>query len=669
MNSPKHSLRRKVVLISAAAMLAMAAVMMLVFILGFNRIWSNTFHAIGKSHDKLLDMSRESARDYWRDAISQSCMDIVFDIDSVTRGLEINARLLAALERFQVDRALTQKILDEFGDSNPDIPLVVYAWKDGEYAVANQRQLREGFDPLSREWYQKALQAFPNPYWTPLYEGYTAREKILSVSQALAAPDGELTGALCIDIRLSELAKLAAKHTVNGRMPFLLDENLFPVFPERLPGDEPFRDKPFGDIFQADKSLEEALASAKIREKGTWELTTGQRQYLVSLAPCLVSNWTVGTLIPIELVDLSVTQMGRETDSTFQELEYSTTYWGHMLKAGAILAMLVVLPVFLLLLRLSIIKGLHPLDTLTQGVRAIGRGELNVRLPPSNEEEIHTLSIAYNEMTSNLERYISLLQDETARAARIESELQLARSIQMGLLPTKFPDSGGIYDIYAVMQPAQQVGGDLYDFVRQGEKLYFAVADVSDKGVAAGLFMSVVKTLFRGMIREGKNPGEMLRHMNEMLVEQNPQKMFVTMFAGLLDVDGHSLKYASAGHCPPLYAPPGKVFSVLACLRSLPLGIVAAVPYTEIELDFAPGSRLFAYTDGVTEAMSKENELYGVHKLLAALNQTGNKSPRESLDIVLDSIREHVGDATAADDITMLMLQENIGTKTSGINF
>ncbi len=658
-NPPRRSLRRKLVFASAVAMLAMAVAMMAIFFFGFDRIWDNSFRAIGQLHSKLFGMNLASARSYWRDALEQSCLEISHDIDSAAATVEVGVKSLAALERLGADRALTRRIVDEYGRNNPAVGFLVFAWEDGDFFVANGKHTGEGYDPRRRDWYRNAFKTHPRPFWTPIYPDYSTNTEVLSLAQAFTASDGKLAGALCLDLHLAKLFDLAAEHSDNGRTVFVLDDNLVFILPERFPTGAALHGRAFPELFTEDAALGAALASAKARKVGQWELADSSQRYLVSLAPCEVSNWTVGVLMPMEEVEKAVAGMAEETDSAFRTLEDNVTSWGRLLKGGTVIAMLTVLGASLWLLRRSVAKGLRPLEELTRGVLSLGRGDLSVRLKAGNEDEIQTLAETYNEMVGNLARHIELLREETARAARVDGELQLARDIQIGLLPGKFPEPGGRYDLYAVMRPAREVGGDLYDFFQQGEKLYFAVADVSDKGVAAGLFMSVVKTLFRGMTRDDPTPEEMLLRINEILAEQNPQNMFVTMFIGVLDLPTHILKYASAGHCPPLSAEPGRGFYVMPCPRALPLGVMVPVAYSGMECAFPPGSRLFVYTDGVTEAMNRDEELFGEDRLAAALARTSGLTPREALATVEGDVHRHVRDAGLTDDLTMLLLECN----------
>ena len=268
------------------------------------------------------------------------------------------------------------------------------------------------------------------------------------------------------------------------------------------------------------------------------------------------------------------------------------------------------------------------------------------------------LSDDINSTVVTLKHYIA------EAAARIDRELEFARSIQHSAIPTVFPPYPGHseFDIYATMDTAKEVGGDFYDFYFVGEnRLGFLIADVSGKGIPAAMFMMTAKTIIKGYAESGKPVDEVFTTANEKLCESNDAGMFVTAWMGVLDTVTGKVEFANAGHNPPLVRHAGGGFEYL---RSKPCFILAGmdgIKYRKNEFTLAPGDEIYLYTDGVTEATDSENNLYGEERLLALLNSMGDLPGEEICRAVKADMDAFVGDAPQFDDITMLYLKYNGG--------
>ena len=251
------------------------------------------------------------------------------------------------------------------------------------------------------------------------------------------------------------------------------------------------------------------------------------------------------------------------------------------------------------------------------------------------------------------------LEDVTAQKERIESELRIARDIQMSMVPTDFPTRSDI-DIYGSMTPAKAVGGDLYDFFFSGNQLYFCIGDVSGKGVPAALFMSVTKSLFRAYASEEQMPDRIVSHMNKSLSEDNKICMFVTLFVGILDLTTGELRYCNAGHEAPFII--GKEPRQLPVNRTFPVGAVRKATYQTQTAVIEPQSTILLYTDGVTEAMNAENQMFGSDRITDNLTQaiqTGQQAPKTVIEGLIQSIHDFVGDTEQSDDITLLAISSS----------
>ena len=244
-----------------------------------------------------------------------------------------------------------------------------------------------------------------------------------------------------------------------------------------------------------------------------------------------------------------------------------------------------------------------------------------------------------------------------AAQARIEGELKIARDIQMSMVPSTFPEYEGL-DMYASMTPAREVGGDLYGYVINGSQLYFAIGDVSGKGVPSSLFMAQATRLFHMMANEGVEPAAICTRMNkELSGEDNVNVMFVTMFIGMLDMQTGHLSFCNAGHNPPVIGGGKHKGDYLKMIPNAPVGLWPDLEYEGEEIQSVKGRALFFYTDGLTEAENMEKEQFGDERLLDILRDTHFDSSRQVIEVLEREVESHRHGAEPNDDLTMLCLR------------
>ena len=244
--------------------------------------------------------------------------------------------------------------------------------------------------------------------------------------------------------------------------------------------------------------------------------------------------------------------------------------------------------------------------------------------------------------------------------AAAERDLRIAREIQMGLLPADVSAhvTGTGLEIYAVLEPARQVGGDLYEVLRLGaDRVLVAVGDVSGKGIPAALFMAVTMTLLRSMAREGKRPDEILRQLNDELLAQNPRGMFVTLQCLLFDLAARTVTCASAGHHAAIKVSPGQPPQEVFTTSGRVLGLMPSSGIDSETIALHTGETLVLFTDGVSEAFDIDQELFGEERLLALLAAAPGASARDTTLAVLDAVRRHAAGAKQSDDITVLSVR------------
>jgi sigma-B regulation protein RsbU (phosphoserine phosphatase) len=373
----------------------------------------------------------------------------------------------------------------------------------------------------------------------------------------------------------------------------------------------------------------------------------------IAYAPLETLPWSLAVIIDAEEVILPALEGGERiismTEAALRDIN---------------LIILMIILIFAMIITLAALLIRHysqrfantltkPITELTEGAILIGGGDLEHTLSIKTNDELETLAETFNGM-------IAGIKSITAEKERIGAELDVATKIQASMLPCIFPAFPGRneFEIYASMQPAKEVGGDFYDFFLIDENtLAVVMADVSGKGVPAALFMVIAKTLLKNNAQYGKSPKEVFESVNNILCENNDAGMFVTAFMGYLDIKSGRFTYVNAGHNPPLIKHGKDNYDWLTNDPDLILAGIEGMTYIEYELDLKSGDELFLYTDGVTEAMNRESELFSDPRLLEVANENLNLSPKEFTERINNEIIKFADGAEQADDITMLVLK------------
>ena len=270
---------------------------------------------------------------------------------------------------------------------------------------------------------------------------------------------------------------------------------------------------------------------------------------------------------------------------------------------------------------------------------------------------IIALTVFFVIFTIIRQRAAKRLARVSAAKERMEGELSIARNIQMSMLPSTFPQREGL-DMFASMTPAKEVGGDLYGFQMEGERLYFALGDVSGKGVPASLFMAQATRLFLTLARQGLMPAEICTRMNDALSgEDNESGMFVTFFLGLVDLQTGHLDFCNAGHNPPVIGGGDHQGDFLEMLPNAPIGLFPGLEYEGEQIDSIKGRPLFIYTDGLNEAENAQQEQLGDDRLLSILRTIPFHSAQQVIETLKAEVEAHRNGAEPNDDLTMLCLR------------
>jgi sigma-B regulation protein RsbU (phosphoserine phosphatase) len=275
-------------------------------------------------------------------------------------------------------------------------------------------------------------------------------------------------------------------------------------------------------------------------------------------------------------------------------------------------------------------------------------------------DEVRNLMNAFNKMTRDLQMRMQELRYTTTVKERFEGELNAARSIQMSLVPKHFPAFPGRpeFEVHALLRPAREIGGDLYDFYFLDEEwLCFLIGDVSGKGVPAALFMAVTKTLLKASSSRSVPMDKMIAHVNDELCEQTDSGMFVSLLYAHLNTRTGALEFCNAGHPIPYLLDGDQKTRPLTGTKDVAIGAMSALDYHMTRVQLTPGDTLFFYTDGVTEAMDRGDRFYSNARLECVLNDVGALEVEKITRGVVRDVRTFCGEREQSDDISVMALR------------
>jgi len=506
----------------------------------------------------------------------------------------------------------------------------------------------KNYEYFYMDWYQipKMTNA---PYWSEPYFDEGGGNVLMTTYSVpfYTYKNGKRTfsGIVTVDISLEWLTEIMSQVKIlNTGYAFLLSRNgviithpnkdyvmnqtIFTIAKEN---NQPAMRETGRNMIQGKSNFESAGFRSKWKSGKLW----------INYAALPSSHWSIGVIYP--------------DDEMFASLH----------KINIILLILILIGLSLLSFVIyKIVNNLtSPLKQFAKSARLIAAGNFNVHLPEiKTEDEMKELHNSFSYMQKELGDYIVTLKDTTAAKEKIESELRIAKEIQMSMIPHIFPPFPDLpqIDVFAVLKSAKEVGGDLYDFfVIDGNKFCFAIGDVSGKGVPASLFMAVTRTLVRSISDKEFSPSVIVGTLNKSISLNNESSMFVTFFLGVLDLSNGELKYTNAGHNPPVIIKKNKEAVMFEKTKFIPVGLFEDFEYGESSLQLEPGDKIFLYTDGVSEAENSENELFGDGAIMDIIGRNLTAPPRELIHKLEEGISAHVNGFTQSDDITMMTIVYN----------
>jgi sigma-B regulation protein RsbU (phosphoserine phosphatase) len=512
-----------------------------------------------------------------------------------------------------------------------------YSYRDGD-SICSLQLGNEDYDYFSWEWYE-APKKLGRPCWSePYYDKGGGQMVMCTYAAPIFDKNNTLMGVFTSDISMEWLTNMIDNMRYQDKSDIFMlgKDGTYIIHKQR----ESILNQTIFDVAEETCDLQlKLLGDSMIASKqGMQVLNQNGKELFVFYAPVPQTRWSLGIILPKEEI------------------------FGDLRRTNLKLFLIVGFGLIALLLICSrTIKNLtRPLKKFAISARAIAHGNFEVQLPDiQSEDEMKELLDSFSYMQSELTNYIANLKRTTSAKEKIESELKIAHDIQMGMIPKVFPPfpKHEELDIYAVLKPAKEVGGDLYDFFMEEDHLYFAIGDVSGKGVPASLLMAVTLSLFRSVAVRMESPAAIMNSLNNSISEKNDSNMFVTLLIGILNLKNGSLKYCNAGHNPPMLVAQNNECNALKVVPNISLGIIKDFPYQEQMLTLPNSSVLVLYTDGVTEAENVEKNLYGNQKLLDAICKSPKSSTKKIIETILADIKLHVGVNVPSDDITLLAIE------------
>lgn len=479
-------------------------------------------------------------------------------------------------------------------------------------------------------------------WWTDPYFDKDAGNVPMITFSAPVKRAGKFVGVVTVDVQLEKLRRRSMTEHVGETQTYILDrKGRFLLAPEA----QMIMNK---TIFETAKDIN-APDLAAIGERamqrqtgvGTYFDPAEQRRKMVYFAEIPGTSWVLGCVSPESKI------MGEQLAALQARAAIGVGVVGVILGIVTLMGSWIV----------------RPVGRLAEAVRELGSGNFSPTVVRARgSDEIGQLARGFNTMVAELRRHVEALTKETAARQAVESELSIARAIQASMLPREFPPfpGRGEFDLHAVNTPARHVGGDFFDYFFVNERvLMIVVADVSGKGVPAAIFMAVARTIVRDLAIAGKRgPADVLNEANTLLVKENTEGMFVTMFVGQYDTSTGDLRYANAGHPAAYVVSASGVSRRCGESTGTVLGAIASERFDERSSCIEPGERLVFFTDGVSEARSRSGEFFTELRFERLLTSFGQESVRGICERTLIALEEfQQGDQH--DDITVLVLCRN----------
>ncbi|MBR4472938.1 MAG: SpoIIE family protein phosphatase [Oscillospiraceae bacterium] len=517
------------------------------------------------------------------------------------------------------------------------------------------------FEVRSRPWYKQAAEAGRLIFTGIEEDAFTGIKGVVC-----AAPiyrDGELVAVVGADLFLTSISDYVENTVTDSSFLCVINEHGQVIFSPQKEGSlKPELSSDAPDLRQSDnEALAHFVTEALNNDTGLESVTIDGTAYYLMGVPIFPVGWTVVSVAnqeaahrPTETLLDNYKEINQRAMGVFREgAKHGSQTFIVLTTVMVLLGM-----IGALLIATHIVK---PVEHMTRRINSLsGDNVFEMETIYCTGDEIEVLAESFTSLSKKTRDYIRQITEITAEKERIGTELALAKRIQADMLPNTYPafPERPEFDIYASMDPAKEVGGDFYDyFLVDDDHLCMLIADVSGKGVPAALFMMASRIILAGYAKQGLSPAEILHNANETICRNNREEMFVTVWLGILEISTGRITAANAGHEYPVLMQPDRKCELYKGKHGFVIGGIEGAKYKEYELRLQPGGKLFLYTDGVAEATSAENELFGTARMLDALSGDPDADPERILTQVRRAVDDFVGDAEQFDDLTMLCLE------------
>lgn len=523
----------------------------------------------------------------------------------------------------------------------------IYAWRDPSGVVKGREMNEDNPDFLEHDWYKGSFEKTEGD-WTPPYIDRAASQQLtITYMTHIYDANGRLVAMLGADVSLewlrerqhrvdTENHEIFEKGFKKQSYSFVIgNDGTFLIHPD----ESLVMKRTFQDIAAEtpDPLDDAAFQKMKNGEDGVMQVYKDGDKLWMFYSYVKYTEWTVVILVPDDIIHHN----------------------GYLLANILLSIFFIGLTIIYFLCHRFLVINLRPLARFVDVANQVSHGNFDIQLPTVRSREIDALRSAFGDMQESLTKYVSELEATTASKVAIEQELKFASDIQMQMLPKQyppFPERTDI-DIYGEVVTAKEVGGDLFDFFIRDEKLFFSIGDVAGKGMPAALVMAVARSMFRSASMIHTSPKLIVESINKSVYQSTHSYMFVTLFMGVLDLTTGKLRYANAGHEPPVLV--GSHTRFLPVINNIPLGLRPEWEYAEQEELIVPGTTVFLYTDGFTEAETIDLKQYGRERMFKEAIRLAAKrlDSRTFVKDIRQTERTFVNFIPQKDDISLLAIK------------
>ena len=519
-----------------------------------------------------------------------------------------------------------------------------------------------------RPWYMNAVESGGICFTGVIRDTYTGSPCVTCSAPVYA--DEELVGVVAIDLFLDSMEQyVESSSSDTGFICIISDEGKVVFAPE---------DNPIFRVAVAESSedlrrsgntqLAQFIGAALSERTGMRTVSVNGTEYYMAGSPMKTVGWAVVSVVEKNATEKPARELLDEYDEINQKASGDYRRSSRELGRQAVVIIVMILILGVLISRFVAGRILKPIESMTEDIMEGAKtGKMfEMKELYRTKDEIQVLAESIDDLSVKTVQYIKDITSITAEKERIGTELFLATRIQESMLPHIFPPfpERHEFDIYAMMEPAREVGGDFYDFfLVDSDHLGLVMADVSGKGIPAALFMMISKTILQSNAMHGASPAEILAKTNEALCANNQAEMFVTVWLGILEISTGKLTCANAGHEYPVLKTKDGAFALYKDRHSFAVGGMEGIKYREYTIQLEKGDSVFLYTDGVPEASDTNMDMFGVERMVEVLNQDAEASPKELLENMRSAVGDFVGDAEQFDDMTMMCIEYNGGTE------